>query len=751
MANIADAQNSFEAGEIDVIALARADIEAYSRAVTSAVNFDLLPQGPARKRFGGRVFPLSPSLDTALLIGGSQNAQPILIAIQGDGTIRTIRANNANYGDLIDTSLGALSVDLASAYWSVGIRDRTDRFSFDFTVFGPVSGGAVPCRSGGKFGSTIPTQFEQITAQDGLTFPPSANSGAGIYAVTGSGGYAVITQAIGNLGPFPVGSLVSFRPFYSTFAAPWQPNVVYTAGDFITANGNLYECTTGGTSGTTAPNNQAGVGLDATVEWAFRSREMWVGYVLSYNSGTGVTEINWSSSQFGDGHPIPLASLPSLPAGSCFIERLSTNFNGMVAFQDRLVTIAGDVVGFSRVGQPRNFAPLSEAQVVTDDAGFTMRVGGTEGNTRLWWLKQMPNALLVGASDGVYVLEPQNGAVSAISRPQLYKLTSFGAAPMLPTDVAGELVYVGTDRRTLYSIKANNLQPNAVGTITMPTPYLFAGNEVIQTIASANRPHPVLLVTSNAGSMRVGTYTGEQRYGWQRNQHEAGGFGWKDLVVSRNPEVDFLTARPLSNQRVVQRFFNPGPRSWHQRLMAHLDFAGFRSGNSSGAINVGTWPSPALSSFRIIGVRASDGAEAKMIVGDTSNPAAVTWSRPAGWETLSELWWGWKADTELIGMPLVRGSRNGTGQAKLTSTYRMAVDTLDTTLLEGKMVGQDLGQMVQGEPAAPASPLPLRTGITVFDSVQAPEEYDQRWHFLTRDVFPCTIRGIYPNYSKADE
>jgi hypothetical protein len=104
VANIADAQNSFEAGEIDVIALARADIEAYARAVTSAVNFDLLPQGPARKRFGGRVYPLSPSLDTAILIGGSQNAQPILIAIQTDSTIRTLRANNANYGDLIQVS-----------------------------------------------------------------------------------------------------------------------------------------------------------------------------------------------------------------------------------------------------------------------------------------------------------------------------------------------------------------------------------------------------------------------------------------------------------------------------------------------------------------------------------------------------------------------------------------------------------------------------------------------------------------------
>ena len=50
----------------------------------------------------------------------------------------------------------------------------------------------------------------------------------------------------------------------------WEPNTAYVLRFTVTANGNLYECISPGTSGATAPAGTQAIIADGTCEWCFR-------------------------------------------------------------------------------------------------------------------------------------------------------------------------------------------------------------------------------------------------------------------------------------------------------------------------------------------------------------------------------------------------------------------------------------------------------------------------------------------------
>lgn len=50
----------------------------------------------------------------------------------------------------------------------------------------------------------------------------------------------------------------------------WQSSTAYVVRQIVLWNGNIYECTTAGTSGTTGPSGTATEVTDGTVTWCFR-------------------------------------------------------------------------------------------------------------------------------------------------------------------------------------------------------------------------------------------------------------------------------------------------------------------------------------------------------------------------------------------------------------------------------------------------------------------------------------------------
>lgn len=50
----------------------------------------------------------------------------------------------------------------------------------------------------------------------------------------------------------------------------WAASTAYALRDMMTASGNVYECTTAGTSGTTEPSAAESVVVDGSVVWCFR-------------------------------------------------------------------------------------------------------------------------------------------------------------------------------------------------------------------------------------------------------------------------------------------------------------------------------------------------------------------------------------------------------------------------------------------------------------------------------------------------
>jgi hypothetical protein len=51
---------------------------------------------------------------------------------------------------------------------------------------------------------------------------------------------------------------------------PWQSETEYTVRKYATLDGNVYECVTAGTSGTTGPSGTASEITDGTVTWCWR-------------------------------------------------------------------------------------------------------------------------------------------------------------------------------------------------------------------------------------------------------------------------------------------------------------------------------------------------------------------------------------------------------------------------------------------------------------------------------------------------
>ena len=725
MAKIADAQVTFEGGEADELALARVDVEAYGRFVRRSNNFDLLPQGPARKRTGSTGILAQTSARTHLTTVSIGN-QEVMVAV-GSGNITVVNAA----GSVVDDEAWSVT---PGGLWAVPIDTSERGIS---ALVGPMNAIARPKMLLAN-GTISGTNFEAWVA-----CAPSAPDGQfplfGL--VTNSGPNPVIDLPTGH--GLVAGDYLVLRPMYSTMAAPWQPNVAYTLGNMVSANGSIYECSTAGTSGTTAPNHLTGVGQDGGAAWLHIQREIVFTRVSATTSTTATLQGN-------AGGVYPGAGVPIGDTCQVFAEKAVFSFSAACNFQERLVVAAGRNIHFSFAGQPRNFAPLDEGGVVTAACGFRLRLP-IESNKvdAIKWLYAATNALAIGTDDGIYVAFPVEGAVSATNRPQVYKVSNFGAAPILPVMVGGELVYVGRNKRTMYSMRAHEWEPNTAADITLSRPYLFPSGDEITSLVSANIPHPVLIVTGSTGPVRVGVYTGEGRYGWHAwTFGMTGSTGLARAALLRTADTDFVYGQLQGGGFHLLRFQAfQGLTSAHRQMAHHLDFLRSRSGNSSDPIDISDTLWPPGANFCIIGVSAN--GEAIMPIVDSSNPAAITWSRPQGWETLTNLYWGWKYDSELIGLPLVQGSRDGTGQAKKTSTSGLGVDVLDTTMLEVSIEGQDMPRQLKAAGQTFDRPVPLFSGIQVFEDINARREYQQAWKLVARGPFPATIRAVYPTYDKA--
>lgn len=725
MAKIADAQVTFEGGEADELALARVDVEAYGRFVRRSDNFDLLPQGPARKRTGS-VGVLTQTSARTHLTTASVGSQEVMVAV-GSGRITVVNAAGSVVDDeplsWTTTGIWAVPVDADSSGESAWI--------------GPMSAGSEPSAL------TANGQVSSLNVVQRMEMLPSAPSGLFplFGTVSNSGPDATVSLPTGH--GLQTGDHVVIRPFWSTAAAPWQPNVAYTLGNFVSANGCLYECTTAGTSGTTAPNHLNGVGVDGTAGWLLMYREITYSYVSSVSTNSATLTGN-----AGGVYPGPLGV--GDPSYQAFVEKAATRYSAACNFQERLVLAQGRNIHFSFAGRPRNFSPLDEGGVVTAACGFRLRLPIESSNVdAIKWLYAATNALVAGTDDGIYAVFPVEGAVSATNRPQTYKISNFGTAPVLPVMVGGELVYAGRNRRTLYSMRAHDWEPNTAADITLSRPYLFPTGDEITSLVSANIPHPALIVTGSTGPVRVGVYTGEGRYGWHTwTFGMTGSAGLARAVLLRTANTDYVYGQLQGGGFHLLRFnAAQGRLSIHRQMLQHLDFVRSRSGNSSAAIDISDTLWPPGANFCIIGVSAN--GQAIMPVVDSSNPAAITWSRPQGWETLTSLHWGWKYDSELIGLPLVQGSRDGTGQAKKTSTSGLGVDVLDTTMLEVSIEGQDMPRQLKAPGQTFDRPVPLFSGIQVFEDINARREYQQAWKLVARGPFPVTIRAVYPTYDKA--
>ncbi|WP_078428894.1 right-handed parallel beta-helix repeat-containing protein [Alkalihalobacterium alkalinitrilicum] len=85
-----------------------------------------------------------------------------------------------------------------------------------------------------------------------------------------SSGFYMVSQIVKNAKP-EEGSYIGWVCTQDGIANQntWQENTSYTVGTQITANGNVYQCTTAGTTGTVAPSHTSGSANDGTTTWEY--------------------------------------------------------------------------------------------------------------------------------------------------------------------------------------------------------------------------------------------------------------------------------------------------------------------------------------------------------------------------------------------------------------------------------------------------------------------------------------------------
>jgi hypothetical protein len=89
------------------------------------------------------------------------------------------------------------------------------------------------------------------------------------------------------------GRFIAFEYITKSYLLPpaWVPNTAYSASQYVTVSGQIYKCTTPGTSaavGVVPPNMANGTGRDGGVNWTYLVAPAWAGLTY-YNFGDYVT------------------------------------------------------------------------------------------------------------------------------------------------------------------------------------------------------------------------------------------------------------------------------------------------------------------------------------------------------------------------------------------------------------------------------------------------------------------------------
>jgi hypothetical protein len=155
--------------------------------------------------------------------------------------------------------------------------------------------------------------------------------------------------------------------------------------------------------------------------------------------------------------------------------------------------------------------PPSDTRKITPECALTQKVA-TKGSIR--WL-QGRQAMLVGTDIGAYSITAQRGAIAPDDM-HIVQQSGFGAAAIQAIDIGDAVLYVSADRRKVRALSYSN-DANAwiAKDLTFTAEHLTRG--LVKEVHFAREPDPTILVLLQTGQLVACTYDpAEQVQAWWR-------------------------------------------------------------------------------------------------------------------------------------------------------------------------------------------------------------------------------------------
>jgi hypothetical protein len=285
------------------------------------------------------------------------------------------------------------------------------------------------------------------------------------------GSYRAIINNFEADNPYPLATAIAG-------VKSWTATTAFSLNDIVDVSGAIWQCTSAGTSGSTAPSGYPGTTAqtvfsaeitDGSVKWKFVSLDslIWIvqdNYAYSLvineaallNGARGFAQID--SAATGTSYPI-----------WCYAWDLECDhsfYGGVTQFAGENIVLNGSWLGSSLNGSGFTAGPLGRGEIYIG-AGTRIMGHALNGVT----INEGPNTIII---DGCFIGVNSNKTLSAYHGISIaanvteFQITNnkIGLLPAAPTNLQGYAVFIAAGTSDEYVIANNNVVGNTLGSIS---------------------------------------------------------------------------------------------------------------------------------------------------------------------------------------------------------------------------------------------------------------------------------------------
>lgn len=291
---------------------------------------------------------------------------------------------------------------------------------------------------------------------------------------------------------------------------PWSAALAVNTGGRLVSNGNVYEATTTGTTGTRPPVHLRGNVSDGGVNLTFINDGSGYAEITGYTSAKSVSavvrqhlpsNVSGGTSYWAEG---AFSSQQGYPACGAFIEQRLAH--------------AGSLNNPFRIdlSETANYTGYKQGTLAASAISFAIASGAV--NSTLWMEKGV--TWFAGTNGAVYALTTSNDTpITPSNPPNVKEVFSYGSADVQPLKIGGNLLFVQRGGRKVREINYDAFNPNDIRSDRrVMARHITTKTAVITEWTYAEDPNSTVWAIRSDGTLLALTYFPEQDViAWSRH------------------------------------------------------------------------------------------------------------------------------------------------------------------------------------------------------------------------------------------